>query len=351
MSLADRLSEIDRELDALGSAHAEITERARAQWSGKGLDAIDEALMDLSAGVTVVDAPSPRSALPVSTTTRSAPDATTASGSLVAPTPKNGAPQIIAEAHAADTSQPAAPKAEAADDVVAPVSEAASPSEIDSPPTPSALDSLFPEGEPDSETDSVSVGTRALTMSEPPMSEPPPPEPEAPSDDDPFGGMPAPVELPPRRPSMMPASIAPGATPSTPSSTLSMPPKHIPARTIRTSAAPPPPPLPSKSLRPRSISPGGPFKRPSDTPDPFPAQGRASSRPPSTLSADQLFGGTSVSPPADSPVKLSTPPMPVGPATTPPRATTPPAAEEDDFELMIDDDMVEIDMDDVDELD
>lgn len=348
MSLAERLSEIDRELDALGSAHADATERARAQWSGKGLDAIDQALMDLSAGVTIVDAPSPA---------HSTPDATTASGSLTAPetvveTQAAAPPEVVAAGTEARADVPAT-EVEAVAEAPGPVSEAAPPAEMASPPTRGAIDSLFPEGEPDFDTSNVSVGSRALTMSEPPMSQPPPPEVEAPSDDDPFGGMPAPVELPPRRPSMMPASLAPSPTPSTP-------PKHIPARTIRTSAAPPPPPLPNRSLRPRSMSPapGTPLKRPSDTPDPFPAQGRASSRPPSdgrassrppsTLSADQLFGSASVSPPGDSPVKLSAPPVR---ASSVAPGTTPPAAEEDDFELMIDDDMVEIDMDDVDELD
>ena len=347
MSLANRLSEIDSELDTLGSAQAEISERAHAEWGGKGLDAIDQALMELSAGVTVVDTPSPRPAPALSAPTRSTPDTTTASGSLVAPTSTKVRPEPVIETQAAATSGAAEASVEEAPEalaeVAAPVSEATSAAEVVSPPTRGASDSLFPDGESGLDTGSSSVGSRPLTMSEPPMSQPPPAEqPETLTDEDPFGGMPAPVQLPPRRPSMMPSSSAPSATPS-------MPPRHIPARTIRTSAAPPPPPVPTKSLRPRSISPapGGPLRRPSDTPDPFPAQGRASSRPPRELSADELFGGTSLSPPADTPIKLSTPPA-RAPSVAP--ATTPPAAEGDDFELMFDDDMLEIDMDDADEV-
>lgn len=84
--------------------------------------------------------------------------------------------------------------------------------------------------------------------------------------------------------------------------------------------------------------------RPSDTPDPFAPLNRASSRPPTAggLDADELFGPASSAPPSASTQS--------GGATSPP-SKPPEVSAGDDFEMLVDDDVFEIDVEEMDELD
>jgi hypothetical protein len=309
MALAQRLSEIDRDLDALGAVPADLVERVLRSVAGSTLDAVDRDLDALANGVVLVAA---------------APLEVVQSSANVAALKAAPASAVVSPVAKAAAS-PLADLAAAAFAEAAPVSSLSLPAEP-SPAVPTAVDLAAPE--------------RALIMSEPPMSQPPPAStgPFVSDELDPFEGRPAPMPVPQRAASVWPAASVPA-------------PKRVPAPPLRTSGAPPPP-LPSvASGRPRSM-------RPSDTPDPFPAVGRATSRPPPGLSADDLFGGMTAPPPADSPVRFD-PSMPpkaaarptmVGASTDAPPAPDPDAGG-DDFEMLVDDEMLEIDVEEMDALD
>lgn len=307
MALAQRLSEIDRDLDQLGSVPDDVTARVRALAADVSLDVVDRELESLASGVAVVE---------------SAPVART-----------NGNVSALKVVEAVETSAPVADDAAvepAPPATLASLAAAASVAES----SPDAIS--VPSEPPAPFATAVDLGApeRSLTMSEPPMSQPP----EAMSDpfagglEDPFEGKPAPMPVPQRAPSVWPSAP---------------PPKRTPSRTIRTSAAPPPPP-PGVSTRPRSL-------RPTDTPDPFAPPSRATSRPPAAgLDADDLFGGMTAPPPADAPVRLNTsaaPPPKARPTMVGASTDAPPASDGDDFELLIDDEMLEIDVEEMDELD
>lgn len=320
MSLGQRLAEIDQQLDGLGNVPVDLTERVRLSVSGSTLEAVDLELEALSTGVSF--GVSTRSVAPPPAKPAAAPTVVAAPTLVAMPAPV-AAPTPVAVPDASEA-PPSSVEASEAPSLAA----VAEPSTVDVPFVPT----LPSEPPPGFET-TVGFGTKArtLSMSEPPMSQPPPPESDAPpADIDPFEGRPAPIPVPQRAPSVWPAAPAP---------------KRNTSRTIRTSVAPPPPLPPSASMRPRSM-------RPSDTPDPFAPPNLASSRPPKGLDGDQLFGGISSSPPAaDSPAKFSAPPAPRVPsrAPQPVSATQRPAATDepdgDDFELLVDDEMIEIDVD------
>ncbi len=356
MGLAEKLSEIDDELNGLGVAPSDLAQRVQAQWGTWSLAAIDQELQSLSTGVTLVDRPSPallRASVPDAApafvrptpSERAAMPAAIATPSFT-PNAPSVAPEIsvVAPAQVDDENRESAyPELEAGAGEATPSfadEPTFSPAFSDAPPA-SASDTPFvptlPSQPPPAMEAEVGRGERrrSLTMSEPPLSEPPLSDAPPAGDLDPFDGKPAPMPVPQRAPSVWPMAPAP---------------KRTPSRTIRTSAAPPPP-LPSASMRPRSIHPfDAPVRRPSDTPDPFAPINRASSRPPAQLDSDQLFGGVSASPPAgEAPVKLSAPPAPKIPGRPPQPAanTAPPAAAEDDFELLVDDEMIEIDVEEM----